>query len=136
MNNHRIRLEALGGQDRVSHFVRDPRDVVVSGYLYHKAGGEEWSRTEEPSTGDWTVVNGCLPDSIGPGQSFATFLQSCPKEDDLIAEIQFRRRHFEAMGTWREGDRRVLTMRYEDIVDREAPDRRPKLIVERATTTI
>ena len=32
-----------------AHFIRDPRDVIVSGYLYHKRCSEDWCVNESPS---------------------------------------------------------------------------------------
>ena len=42
-------LDALGDDVRATHFVRDPRDLVVSGYFYHKRGAEAWTRKPSPS---------------------------------------------------------------------------------------
>ncbi|MBZ2167695.1 hypothetical protein [Marinobacter sp. F4216] len=45
VNNHFIdigRLREFNPDLRASLFVRDPRDLVVSGYHYHKRGAEWW----------------------------------------------------------------------------------------------
>ena len=34
----------LGKDFRIVRFVRDPRDLIVSGYFYHRRGAEPWFR--------------------------------------------------------------------------------------------
>jgi hypothetical protein len=118
INNRAIDLCRIG-DCRVSRFVRDPRDMVVSGYFYHKRGAENWcqfiGRTEDIARG----VNGCIPEEIGKNQSFSAYLQSIDQEDGLIAEIEFRKHHFESMLQWPTDDPRIKLFRYEDIIGNE-----------------
>lgn len=49
---------------RAVHMIRDPRDLIVSGYFYHKRAAEHWCYYLNPSEADWAVVNmppACLP---------------------------------------------------------------------------
>jgi hypothetical protein len=39
--------EILNGSYIGAHFIRDPRDIIVSGYFYHKRCNEEWCTNRE-----------------------------------------------------------------------------------------
>lgn len=117
VNNHALDLSRLGDV-RISRFIRDPRDLVVSGYFYHLRGAEQWCEIVDPSIDDLAVVNGTLPSGMQPGQSIATHLESLSLEDGLRAEIEFRTKHWLAMREWPDDDR-ILVQRYEDIIGNE-----------------
>jgi hypothetical protein len=119
INNHVLDLDRLGKDLRVTRFIRDPRDLVISGYFYHRRGAEPWCNIIDPKEENWKVVNGCIPQGMASGQSFSAYLQSISQEDGLIAEIDFRRNHFTSMGQWPKDDSRVILFRYEDILGNE-----------------
>lgn len=117
VNNHALDLERLG-RFRISRFIRDPRDLVVSGYFYHKRGAEPWTTMAAPTAADWEIVNGRIPERMGAtGTSFAVYLQSIPKEEGLLAELEFRAAHLTSMARWPADHPDIATYRYEDIVD-------------------
>lgn len=118
VNNHVLDRTRLGNH-RITRFVRDPRDLVVSGYFYHRRGAEDWSRIVNPTPDDLREVNGTRPAAMSNEHSYQTYLESLSKEDGLIAEIEFRARHFESMLAWPEDDAQLRTFRYEDILGRE-----------------
>ncbi len=118
LNNHMPDFEKLG-DFRMTRFVRDPRDLVVSGYFFHRRGAERWCNVVDPTPGDWANVNGNIPEGMEEGDSLATYLQRVPEEEGLIAEIEFRRHHFESMMKWPDEDRRVLLFKYEEVVGNE-----------------
>lgn len=118
LNNHALDLDRFEDV-RVTRFVRDPRDLVVSGYYYHRRGAEPWCELVSPTDADWRVVNGVVPHQLAPGQSFATYLREASLEDGLLAELEFRQRHLESMRQWPEADPRVLVQRYEDVLGHE-----------------
>lgn len=119
INNHALDLSRLGDDVRITRFVRDPRDLVVSGYFYHKNNPERWCNIVNPTHKDFSIVNGVVPDDMGPGQTYTSYLQGLSKENGLIAEIDFRHRHFESMRQWPESDPRIRIYRYEDILGNE-----------------
>lgn len=120
VNNRFLDLERLE-EFRISRFVRDPRDLVVSGYFYHRRGAEAWTRIPSPTAEDWYFANGVVPESMqGSGASFAGHLQSLPEEEGLLAELEFRRNHFESMALWPTHHPQILTYRYEDIIGNES----------------
>jgi hypothetical protein len=98
--------ESLGGRPyRGSHLIRDPRDVVVSGYHYHRRTDEAW--VHEPS------------DRYG-GLSYQAFLHSVDEHDGLMAEIDRGARSSVAeMDAWSYGRPEILELRYEDVVGDE-----------------
>lgn len=120
INNRTLDLPRLG-HFRVSRFVRDPRDLVVSGYFYHRRGSEPWLTIEAPTEHDWYFANGFVPQELRASRlSFAQYLRSIPEEDGLLAELEFRRYHFESMHGWPDAHPQIATFRYEDILRDQA----------------
>lgn len=118
LNNHVVDFERLGPY-RATHLIRDPRDLVVSGYFYHRRGAETWCRTKSPDEPAWRRVNGTVPASLPLGMSFAEYLSSCSEEAGLMLEIEFRKKHFDAMEAWDYSNPRCLELRYEDVIGNE-----------------
>ena len=119
LNNHVLDFDLLAAEDRVSRFIRDPRDLVVSGYFYHKRGAEAWCKIRDPREENLLAVNGCVPQAMQKGESIAECLQRLDEEEGLMAEIDFRANHFDSMLAWPENDSRVVVYRYEDILGQE-----------------
>ncbi len=116
VNNRFLDLERLG-EARLSRFIRDPRDLVVSGYFYHRRGAEPWVNLDAPTEEDWYFANGAVPEGLrAAGGSFAGYLQSLPEEEGLLAELEFRRNHFESMAQWPKDHPDIVTLRYEDVI--------------------
>lgn len=116
INNRSLNLERLG-EFRLTRFIRDPRDLVVSGYFYHLSGKESWTNIVEPSKTDWYFANGVVPTGMhGQAVSFTEYLRSLPTEEGLLAELEFRANHFNSMMDWPERHPDILTFRYEDIL--------------------
>ncbi|HAV12562.1 MAG TPA: hypothetical protein DCX06_03545 [Opitutae bacterium] len=78
------------------HLIRDPRDVVVSGYFSHMKS--------HPTEG-WTELI-----------EHRKRLASLSKEDGLLAEIEFSGPTIDLMQTWDYEQKNVLELRYEDVV--------------------
>ncbi|MBF0275409.1 MAG: sulfotransferase domain-containing protein, partial [Nitrospinae bacterium] len=102
---------------KITRFIRDPRDLIISGYFYHKRSGEDWCDHYEPTNIDWAIVNGNVPQSLPKGMTFAQYLNNVSLEEGLLAEIEFRKYHFESMLQWPDNDERIKTFRYEDIMN-------------------
>lgn len=116
INNRALDLERLGGF-RISRFIRDPRDLIVSGYFYHRRGAEAWITMESPTALDWYFANGQVPDGLrATKSSFADYLSSIPEEEGLLAELEFRAPHFESMARWPTEHPDIVTWRYEDVI--------------------
>lgn len=118
LNNQSLDLDRLG-DFRITRFIRDPRDLVVSGYFYHRRGGEEWCNRVNPNEEDWEYVNGHVPECIPPDHSFSSYLQNASQEEGLMAEIDFRKRHFDSMVNWPLEHPAIKVIRYEDLIGNE-----------------
>lgn len=103
----------------VTRFIRDPRDLLVSGYFYHRRAAESWCDLVNPVDQDWQVVNGKVPDCIPAGLSFSQYLNKAPQEQGLLAELEFRENHFDGMMQWSD-DPRVSLFHYEEMIGNEA----------------
>ena len=105
---------------RVTRFVRDPRDLIVSGYFYHERSAEPWCDIVDPIEKGWVDAPGTFDAEIAPRRSLAQYLNEVSLEDGLLAELGLRRRAFEGMRAWVEDDPRVVLFRYEEILGNEA----------------
>lgn len=118
ISGHKVDLDRFEDV-RVSRFVRDPRDLLVSGYHYHKRGAEDWCTFLDPTNARWRGVNGMVPSTLPPGKSFTQYLNEVSLEEGLLAELEFRRAHFQSMREWPDHDPRIATFRYEEILGHE-----------------
>lgn len=78
------------------HIVRDPRDVIVSGYFSHL-----YSHPEE----GWNWL-----------KRHRAYLRSLSKHDGIMVEMEFSIRSMANMLTWNYSNPNILEIRFEDIV--------------------
>jgi hypothetical protein len=90
----REQLEALA-PTRAFHVIRDPRDIIVSGYFSH--------RHSHPTDG--------LPHIAAHRDR----LKAASKEEGLLLEMDFARRELLDLGDWDYGRPEVLELRLEDL---------------------
>lgn len=115
INSFAPKLEKINGDFRLTRFIRDPRDLIVSGYFYHKKGAEPWFRFKGPTEEYWGAINGHVPEDLPPEDSFAEYLNKLDESHGLMMEMEFRKHHLESMRQWPE-DPRIKTFRYEDVI--------------------
>ncbi|MCG6154360.1 sulfotransferase domain-containing protein [Rubinisphaera margarita] len=84
---------------RGTHMIRDPRDVVISGYFYHLWTNEEWATQPNVAYG---------------GRSYQQMLQSLDQEDGLIEEIKKCRFVFKMMREWDYSNTNLRELKYEE----------------------
>lgn len=109
---------------RACHVIRDPRDLVVSGYFYHLWTDEAWCRD---ATFDWSRITALQEfRQVEPnearwptGVSYQEYLNSLEQEQGLLLETLSRRDSFEQMSQWNYENEHVLELRYEDIAGNE-----------------
>lgn len=118
LNNHYIDLSVTPSTTRCSLFIRDPRDLVVSGYFYHKRGAESWCKVTDPQPKDFEIVNGYIPTALQSGESFQDCLNRLSLSEGLSAEIEFRKFHFDSLLKWMNNPPE-LVMKYEDVIGNE-----------------
>jgi hypothetical protein len=99
--------DGLAGRPfRGSHMIRDPRDVVVSGYFYHLWTEEKWAR--QPDGQSWE------------GMSYQAYLNSVDREEGLLAEIErCAATTLADMAAWDYGQPEFVELRYEDVINDE-----------------
>ena len=111
---------------RGSHFVRDPRDLVVSGYHYHRWTREAWchdpgfawrSLTSHPYFGRYVEH---VPERFPRGLSYQEYINTLDPERGMILELIWRSPHFEQMCRWDFSNPRIMEVRYEDVIGNEA----------------
>ena len=107
------------GDFRMTRFIRDPRDLLVSGYYYHRKCNEKWVDIPDPEDEGLREVNGHVPPGLKAGESYRDYLGRLSLEDGLIAEIQFRKHHFDSMMKWPVQHPQIRVFRYEDIIGHE-----------------
>ncbi|MES2999089.1 MAG: sulfotransferase domain-containing protein [Pseudomonadota bacterium] len=109
---------------RGSHFIRDPRDMVVSGYFYHLWTEEAWCRSPDFDWDYFTALPAFQwvePDaSKWPRNiSYQTYLNSLDLERGLLMEMVSRERTFQQMRRWNFERPGVMEFRYEKIIGNE-----------------
>lgn len=117
-NGFAINIDNLKQDFRITRFIRDPRDLIISGYFYHKRGAEPWFRFKNPTNQYWSAINGNIPEKIPVDISYSEYLNTLPIKEGLKAEIDFRKYHFESMRQWQEDDR-IKLFKYEDIINNQ-----------------
>lgn len=95
-----VRLRELDGYVG-SHMIRDPRDMVVSGYFYHLWTDEAWA---------------LIPRAEYRGRSYREVLNDLPKDEGLLEEIRRLSFWIPHMAAWDYGNPRMYEIRYEDII--------------------
>lgn len=83
---------------RAFHYVRDPRDIVVSAYFSHR---------DSHATIAW-------PELVEYRQK----LRSCTQDDGLFLELEFRSQQFQEMRSWKEssGNGSIRSYKIEDVI--------------------
>ena len=88
---------------RGSHLIRDPRDVVVSGYFYHLWTAEQWAHESDGHS--WG------------GLSYQQYLNSVDRRQGLLAEIEHCAGTTLAdMAAWDYARPQFLELRYEEVM--------------------
>ncbi len=108
-----------------SHFIRDPRDLIVSGYKYHLWTQESWCNN---SNFNWkNIINhpyfleyvakdkNELPHNI----SYKNYLNKFDKETGIILELIRLQPHLTKMQTWNFNNSNIIEKKYEDIIGNE-----------------
>jgi hypothetical protein len=126
VNNHFFSIQELekisGEENTCSLFLRDPRDLLVSGYFYHKKGVEPWTKIKNPTPKDFEIVNGNIPKVLRDSKlSMHEYLNQCDMDEGLMIELEFRKEHFSSLMKWLTFTHKsVLLIDYFDIMQNEA----------------
>lgn len=93
------------GHYRGSHMVRDPRDMMISGYFYHLWTKEKWCHKSKERFG---------------GKSYQQVLNALSPEEGLALTIRESSDFVEDMMKWDYQNPLIMEIRYEDLIEREA----------------
>ncbi len=104
---------------RGAHMIRDPRDVVVSGYHYHRWTNEPWANRRlggiEPGTVAHLRLAALAEDSALGDLTYREYLSKASREEGIEAEIRFTvANDIHRMVDWDYDDERFLELEYED----------------------
>jgi hypothetical protein len=106
----RVERETLP-EFRGSHMVRDPRDMVISGYFYHVWTTEKWAHVP----GRMDEKEWCRPE--WKGRTYHDILNSLDQEEGLATEIERASSGvFHRMNAWDYEDERFWEMKYRDVI--------------------
>jgi len=103
-----------------THLIRDPRDLLVSGYRYHKYCKEAWALapfTEETLELYSIKELGLL--QLAEKMNYQQLINHIDIETGYLLELNLRKPHFEAMLNWNYQNPNILELRYENIFDKE-----------------
>jgi len=87
-----------------SHMIRDPRDVIVSGYFYHLWCTEAWCTTPKNQYGN---------------KSYQKVLQELSHNDGITFELEHAGATIRSMCSWNYHNTSVLEIRYEELIANE-----------------
>jgi hypothetical protein len=100
-----------------SHMIRDPRDIIVSGYFYHLWTKEEWVHIPMKNLSHkWKY----LPTEECGHMSYQEYLNSISQEEGILAEIKKApNTDMKEMIEWDYKNPSFLEIKYEDLIEDE-----------------
>ena len=88
-----------------SHMIRDPRDIVISGYFYHLRTSEKWALETKEEYGN---------------MSYQELLKSKNRDDGIMLEIERTLPEINQMAKWDYSNPNFIEIKYEDIIKNES----------------
>ena len=117
-----IRKEFFNGL-KGSHFIRDPRDLVISGAYYHQVCKEKWCQLELnkiiPSGRVDTLVNDYSILEPAKDETYQSYIAKLAPEEAFIIELFRMSGLFSAMKNWNYSHPDIIEFRYEEIIGNE-----------------
>lgn len=87
-----------------SHMIRDPRDVIVSGYFYHKRTSEHWANIRLPHLN---------------GDKYRERIASLSTEEGILFEMDhIGAKTIAEMFNWNYRNPHIIELKYEDVITR------------------
>lgn len=87
-----------------SHMIRDPRDLIISGYFYHRWTNETWAN---------------LPLAEHRGMSYKEYLNSLSQNQGIAVEIKRSSFWINHMANWNFKNPKIYEIKYEDLIEDE-----------------
>ena len=105
---------------RGSHIIRDPRDIIISGYHYHLWTSEEWvNKPIKDLSPDIETIWSLLPVKKIRDMTYKQYLNSLSQEEGITAEIKRATTYIRKMVEWDYNNKNIFEFRYEDIMNDE-----------------
>jgi len=112
------------------HLVRDPRDIIISGYLYHQRTTEAWctnTNFQQTAVIDFPQVpysqrwrsESWKRDYLRllAGRSYQEHLMSLPQNEGILFEMdRYAGWTIQSMASWNYGHPSILELRFEDLM--------------------
>lgn len=102
-----------------THLIRDPRDLLVSGYRYHLWCEEPWVRVPMDKGLIKVLQIDDLNIKILKNESYQSLLGRVDKEIGLWLEYNWRQPHFKQMESWNYSNPNILELKYEELFNNE-----------------
>lgn len=106
-----------------SHFIRDPRDLVISAAHYHHICSEKWCQKEVSRVLSQPKINTLVRSySIRQPEecdTYQSYLQKHSIEESFIIELFRMTRVFKGLKDWDYSNPDIIELKYEDIVGDE-----------------
>lgn len=119
VNNRSIDFEKLPSYVG-SHLIRDPRDLLVSGYKYHLWCKEKWVRRPMSlNFKDKLRLEELGLADKAKGKTYQKLLNSLDEVEGYKLEMNWRGRSFKQMSQWNYSNSNILEIKYEEIFGNE-----------------
>lgn len=119
LNNVDPKLSLIKVDYRGTHVVRDPRDLVVSGYRYHKWCQEKWTLVPMNTNFREQIKLKQLGLGACSELSYQELLNRVDEETGYLLEYNWRKPMFGQMLNWNFHNPKILELKYEDILGKE-----------------
>jgi len=119
-NNVLLKPQSLSNY-RGSHMIRDPRDIVISGYHYHLWTKEKWAVTpiknmSKNIENTWSL----LPVNQIQNMSYQQYLNSLSFEEGVLAEMKrCSTTTIKQIAEWNYLDSNIFEFKYENIINNQ-----------------
>jgi hypothetical protein len=99
-----------------SHMIRDPRQIIVSGYFYHLKTDESWCKKEKYA--DWyKQAFGRRPKSDFGEKTYQQILNGRSKDQGILFEMQnVGKEVINQMLKWDCNNPSIIELKYEDVI--------------------
>ena len=103
-----------------THLIRDPRDLLISGFRYHKWCKEPWAHeTMDAAFVSRFNLDKTIVRQKAMGKTYQEFLNTLDDVEGLKLEMSLRTSHFNTMQQWNYKNANILELKYEDIFGNE-----------------
>ena len=118
VNNVPIDLDGIP-EYRGTHLIRDPRDLLVSGYKYHLWCNEEWVKIPMSDKFKSMICLNELSVSNDVSESYQQLLNRVDSTSGYFLEYHWRKRHYNQMLNWDYSNPDILEIKYEQLFNNE-----------------